>query len=123
MRVCPCCGYSENLLWQQSRFAANHMFMRKEDFATEFPLLWSKLQEYKPIEEGTFVYYLGKKAIYVKRFEVVGGSIASNYEGNVKFGGNMLRINKWVKKQGALKSNKQTKLASLDNQQSSEVKP
>jgi len=111
MRKCPQCGYTENLLWAQSRFCANIMFMRLEDFAKEYPKLHSKMRKGKRLRDGDFVYYLGTKGPYVRRVEVVGGSAATNYESNQgRPSGFLVKTNKWIKKMNAITSPKQKKL-------------
>ena len=86
------------------------MFMRKEDFETEFPQLWSRLKKEKQIQEGDYIYYYSGKGsgLYVRRLEIAGGSIATNYECNSS--GIIAKMNKWVKTQASIKSKKQKKI-------------
>lgn len=111
IRVCPKCGYAENPLWSQSRFCANIMFMRVEDFAKEYSELHSKMQKGKRLVDGNFVYYLGTKGPYVRRVEITSGSVATNYESNQgRPSGFLVKTNKWIKKMNAITSPSQRKL-------------
>ena len=117
MRVCPKCGHTENLYWQQSRYVANQMFMRQEDFEREYPILWEKLKNSKtPILKGNFMYIKGRKA-YVKRWESVGGVFESHYESNTVKKAMGLSINRWAKKQFTIRSKAQSKLIDWNGKQ------
>jgi len=114
MRVCPKCGYSENLLWQQDRFCANAMFMRLEDFSAEYPSLFEKLGKGKDIIEDNYIYRMKtKKAKYVRRLEIIGGNDCFDYEGNAK-GWTAKRLKKALKKVQAFRSKSQTKLLEIE---------
>ena len=110
MRVCPKCGYSENPLWNQSRFAANQMFMRKEDFQREYPDLWELVDKEKQVQQGNYIYLRGR-SVYIKRLEIVGGSCCTAYEANSpNLSGIIQKANRWVKRQNAIRSKAQSKL-------------
>jgi len=109
MRVCPKCGYSENLLWQQDRFAANLMFMRAEDFEKEYPELYKRFMNAENnIVEGNFLYRLKANKLYVRRYEIIGGSMATNYEAAASWTSKSL--SRFVRKVNAKRAKGQTKL-------------
>lgn len=67
MRVCPECGFSDNLLWENCRFKRDLQLMRIEDFKQEYPHLAERIEQEKYPRDGQFVYH--KTTKYVLRKE------------------------------------------------------
>lgn len=69
MRVCSKCGHRDNPYWRASRFDYNADYMKEEDFAVQYPLLYEALGP-KPetLGDGSVLYYRrGKKEKQVYR--------------------------------------------------------
>lgn len=67
MRVCPECGYSDNLLWENCRFKRDLQIMQLEDFKREYPEIADLLEKDNYLRHGSFLYH--KTGKYVLRKE------------------------------------------------------
>ncbi len=67
MRVCPRCGFSDNLLWRNCLYKRDLVYMHIDDFKKEYPQLFEGVSKEKYVVDGQFVYH--KTRVYVLRKE------------------------------------------------------
>jgi len=108
MRVCPKCGFSDNLLWRNCLYKRDLVYMHIDDFKIEYSALFERVMNEKFVVDGQFVYH--KTRVYVLRKEPaeVGQPFGENFElhdvhsPNRRFSAYGLRRQKELKEQTKL---------------------